>query len=109
MGAVHGETTGLYDQSKASARFEHYPPVKLRLDDDYQYCVVDAVFSPSMPDPGGYSVKFAGAPHEQWLGKPGRTPFGRPEHAGYGNYRMTIQTCRSLLDPPNKRCPEWPN
>jgi hypothetical protein len=24
---LHGESTGLYDQSKASARFKHYPPV----------------------------------------------------------------------------------
>jgi len=29
--------------------------------DDYLYCTVDAVFTESMPDRDGYSVKFAGA------------------------------------------------
>ncbi|WP_255469357.1 hypothetical protein [Mycolicibacterium sp. P1-18] len=36
------------------------------------------------------------------------TPFGRPDDPpGYGVYDLGSQTCPSLLDPPDKVCPEW--
>jgi hypothetical protein len=74
------------------------------LNDDYRYCVIDAVFTPSMPDPDGYSIKFAGAPREQPIGRPSRTPFGHPDRPGYGKVSMGKQTCPSPLDPPDKDC-----
>ena len=77
------------------------------LDDDYRYCHVQAVFDEPLPDHDGYSIKFGEARREEWLGKPSRTPFGRPERPGYGSYSITVQTCRSMLDPPEKDCPEW--
>jgi hypothetical protein len=105
---LRGNTTGFSVETRATTHFEHWPPRMYRgkpiQDDDYLYCIVEAVFAPSMPDPDGYSVKFAGASREEWLGKPSRTPFGKPERPGYGSYQITAQTCASLLDPPDKDC-----
>jgi hypothetical protein len=103
---LRGESTGLFDQTKASARFKHYPPVmyhgKPLLDDDYQYCVIDAVFSPSIPDPGGYSVKFAGTPREQWIGR----RISR-DSASSSFYRM-MQAARTVLTQVTRRRHELP-
>jgi hypothetical protein len=110
---LRGNETGFSDQTSVSARFKQYPTVMYhgepRLDDDYKYCVIDAVFTPSMPDPSGYWLKFAGVGDEVQFGPPGRTPFGQPEHLGYGKYQVVMQACRSRLDPPGKVCPEWEN
>jgi hypothetical protein len=107
---LQGSTTGFVDETRATARFQRRTlSAKEALFDDGLYCVLRAVFAPSMPDPDGYSVKFSGTP-VIWnrLGKPGGTPFGRPNNPpGYGGYNLASQTCRSLLDPPDKDCPEW--
>jgi hypothetical protein len=107
---LRGNTSDFYTETRATAYFKHFPSViyhgKPLMNDDYLYCIVDAVFAPSMPDPSGYSVKFQNA-SEEWLGKPGGTPFGRPDHPGYGSYRIRKQTCQSLLAPPDEECPEW--
>lgn len=107
---LHGNATGFVDETRATARFQHRSlSARESLFDDGRYCVLRAVFAPSMPDPDGYSVKFPGTP-VSWdhLGKPGGTPFGRPDNPpGYGGYNLGSQTCGSLLDPPDKDCPEW--
>lgn len=108
-----GHTMGYAGETKATAYFEHFPPLmhlgRPLLDDDYLYCVVEAVFSPGIPEPDGYSVKFERARDDFWLGKPSGMPFGFRDRPGYGAYQITVQTCRSLLDPPDKDCPEWGN
>jgi hypothetical protein len=110
---LFGNTTGLADETRANAHFEQLPPRiyhgKPLMDDDYRYCIVEAVWSPSVPDPDGYSYKFAGAPRTESLPKLGLTPFGRPEMPGFGRIQISVQTCRSALDPPEKDCPEWGN
>ncbi|KAA0102200.1 hypothetical protein CIW49_02440 [Mycolicibacterium sp. P1-18] len=63
-----------------------------------------------LPDPDGYSIVLPGTRvHWDHLGRPGvGTPFGRPDDPpGYGVYDLGSQTCPSLLDPPDKVCPEW--
>jgi hypothetical protein len=106
---LQGKITGFFDETRATASFQRRNlSAKEALGDDGLYCVLRAVFAPSMPDPEGYSVKFPGTP-VKWdhLGKPGRTPFGRPDSPpGYGAYNLGSQTCQSLLDPPYKDCPE---
>jgi hypothetical protein len=110
---LHGLSTGDYVETKAVAFYFKQPPRMYHgepiLDDDYRYCHVQLVFEVSLPDPDGYAIKFAEAPREQRLGKPSRTPFGQRDRPGYGSYTITAQACRSLLDPPDKNCPEWEN
>ena len=104
-----GDTTGFIDETRAAARFHREMlSVKEAQSDDGLYCVVQAVFAPSMPDSAGYSVKFSGTRiHIDHLGRPGGTPFGRPDPPpGYGSYNISTQRCRSLLDPPDKDCAE---
>jgi hypothetical protein len=81
------------------------------MDDDYLYCVVEAVFTPTLPDPSGrYSYKFVGDDW-RWGVTVGRAPYGQWDRPGYGSGKanLGIQTCRSLLDPPDKDCPERPD
>jgi hypothetical protein len=107
---LHGNSTGLYDETTATASFQRRAlSAKTALIDDGLYCVLRAVFAPSLPDPDGYSIKFPGTPVSwEHLGRPGGTPFGRPDNPpGYGGYNLGSQTCPSLLDPPEKDCPEW--
>jgi hypothetical protein len=109
---LEGDTTGFIDETRATARFHREVLSKKEaLFDDGLYCVVEAVFAPSMPDPGGYSIKFFGTRiHLNHLPKPGGTPFGRPDPPpGYGTYNITTQRCPSLLDPPDKDCSESAN
>ncbi|WP_131536382.1 hypothetical protein [Mycolicibacterium aromaticivorans] len=105
---LQGDTTGFTDETRVTARFRRATLSKKEaLMDDGQYCVVEGVFAPSMPDPGGYSIKFSGTRiHIDHLGKPGSgTPFGRPDPPpGYGVYNISTQRCPSLLDPPDKDC-----
>lgn len=99
-----GNTTGLGDETRATTHVERRGASR---SDDGQYCVVEAVFAPSVPDADGYSIKFAGsAERARWLGKPGGAPFGQPDPPpGYGWYNVGSQSCPSLLDPPDKDCP----
>jgi hypothetical protein len=105
---LRGNGTGFDVETRANTHVERWQPQishgKPLLNDDYVYCAVDAVFAPSMPDPEGYSVKFAEADQWVWLGKPGGRPFGQLDKPGYGSYRITSQACPSLLDPPEKDC-----
>lgn len=105
---LRGLSTGVEDQAITGARFVHYPTRiyhgKPLLDDDYEYCVIDAVVTPTTPDPHGYALRY-GAQKEMPLGTPGMTPFGLPEHPGYGKYQILMKSCPSLLDPPSKECP----
>jgi hypothetical protein len=59
-----GKTTGLSDETVASAFYKQTPPRmyhgKPMLDDDYRYCVITAVWSPAVPDPDGYTYKLDG-------------------------------------------------
>lgn len=76
---LQGDTTGFIDQTRATAHFHReILSMKEALMDDGLYCVVEAVFAPSMPDPDGYSIRFSGTRiHIDHLGKPGSgTPFG---------------------------------
>jgi hypothetical protein len=105
---LRGDTTGLSNETRATARFERQVlRGKRAMGDDGLYCVIEAVFAPSMPDPDGYWLKFAGSRRaEQWLGKPGSPrPFGQPDPPpGYGSYNIGSQLCPALLDPPYKDC-----
>jgi hypothetical protein len=105
---LQGNTTGFTDETTASARFEHQILSKKQaLFDDGLYCVLRAVFAPSVPDPAGYSVKFPGTSiHWDHLGDPRVSPFGRFDPPpGFGSYNLGSQMCPSLLDPPTKDCP----
>jgi hypothetical protein len=105
---LRGNSTGWDVEGKATAYVEHRAPLlshgQPMLDDDNVYCAIGVVFTPSMPDPDGYSLKFAGADHWEDLGTPGHTRFGRPDRPGYGTYNIGSQSCPSLLDPPDKDC-----
>src|SRR5882757_2766569 len=60
---LHGNSTGLYDETLATARFQRRAlSPKQSLIDDGLYCVLRAVFAPSLPDPDGYSISFPGTP-----------------------------------------------
>jgi hypothetical protein len=110
---LRGLSTGFDVEAKAFAFYEQWPPRMYRgkpvLDDDYRYCHVQVSFDQPLPDPEGYSLKFAEARQEMPIGPPSRTPFGQQDRPGYGTYYIRSQTCRSLLDPPDKDCPEWGN
>ena len=106
-----GKSTGLLDETRATTHVERRAP---NQGDDGVYCVIEAVFAPAVPDPDGYSLKFAGSQQrEVYLGKPGSTPYGHAGFGlpdlppGYGFYGLGSQSCPSLLDPPTKDCPEW--
>jgi hypothetical protein len=110
---LRGDTDGGNVWATATADFENkgpqiYDGVKGHwLYDDGLYCIVKAVFAPTTPDPkSSYSIKFIGG---DWLDfvQVGRAPYGQLDRPGYGTAQITIQTCRSLLDPPDKDCPEW--
>jgi hypothetical protein len=105
---LRGDTTGFSDETRATARVEQQLlDGKRAFGDDGLYCVIEAVFAPSMPDPNGYWLKFAGsADREKWLGKPSSgTPFGRPDPPpGDGSFNIGSQACPTLLDPPEKDC-----
>jgi hypothetical protein len=99
-----GSSSGFGDETRATAHFERRPASP---SDDGQYCIIEAVFAPSLPDPEGYSIKFAGSrDRARTLGRPGGSPLGQPEPPpGYGYYNLGSQSCPSLLDPPERACP----
>jgi hypothetical protein len=104
---LQGSSSGFINETRATATVEREElSPKQALIDDGVYCTLRAVFSPSMPDPDGYSVKFSGTKIKMAnLGRPGGTRFGRPDPPpGYGVYNVTSQLCPDLLDPPEKDC-----
>jgi hypothetical protein len=103
---LRGDTVGGSVWSVATARIERHPPL---TDDDGLYCVATALFVPTSPDPkGSYSMKFVGGDWRQSIVALRRAPFGKLD-TGYGSVSGTIMMCKSLLDPPEKDCPEWGN
>jgi hypothetical protein len=114
---LRGDTVGGSVSSIAKVRFQNGPPIIYNgvnghgLVDDGLYCIINAIFAPTRPDPDGYSIKFVGGDwrsgvrprNKLWMYK---TIDRQP---GYGSFTETYQTCRSLTDPPNKDCPEWAN
>lgn len=107
---LQGDTTGFVDETRATATFERRAlSAGEALGDDGLYCVLRAVFAPALSDPDGYSIKLPGTPVE-WdhVGISGRTPFGQPNlPPGFGSINLGSQLCPDLLDPPEKKCPEW--
>jgi hypothetical protein len=105
---LRGNSTEWDVEGTAIAYVDRPAPIMSRrkpvLNDDYVYCVIEVVFTPSMPDPDGYSLKFAFTDRWVDLGKPRRTPFGKPDRPGFGPYNTGSQACPSLLDPPDKDC-----
>lgn len=109
---LRGDTVGGSTWATATAHAEFHPVIyrgKLVPEaDDGHYCVLKAVFAPTTPDPESrYSIKFVGGDWRQGLVHVGRAPYGQRDRPGYGRAQVTIQTCRSPADPPDKDCPEW--
>jgi hypothetical protein len=108
---LRGDTAGGSVWSTATADYQYFPPQphdgRPQLDeDDGRYCIVKAVFAPTQPDEHSrYSIKFSGG---NWRGlvTVGKAPYGQLDRPGYGSTFITIQTCRSASDPPDKVCPE---
>jgi hypothetical protein len=110
---LRGDTDGGSVWSVATVRFERRPPLmhhgKPVTEDDGLYCVAKAVFAPTRPDPkSSYAIRFVGGNWHRFV-QVGRAPYGQLDRPGYGSANITVMTCRSLLDPPEKDCPERGN
>jgi hypothetical protein len=107
---IRGNTTGFIDETRVTAYVRQYAlsPKEALLNDGLD-CVVQAVVSPSMSDPSGYTVKFPDAllVTEDKLGTPSLSPFGMADTPGYGAYHLQVLRCPSPLDPPDKDCLDW--
>lgn len=110
-----GRTTGLGDDTRATAQLENLTVGQSARFDDGLYCVIRLVFAPAMPDPDGYRLRFPGSQHNEVdLGEPSRglgpifvrgEPVDEPTvPRGYGRYSSSFQSCPSTLDPPDKDC-----
>ena len=65
---LRGNSTGWDVEGQATAYVEHrelHVSHGQPLPEDNLYCDIRVVFTPSMPDPDGHSLKFAGAGHCQ--------------------------------------------
>jgi hypothetical protein len=107
---IKGNATGFIDETRVTAYVHQYAlsPKEALLNDGLD-CVVQAVLSPSIPDPSGYTVKFPNAllDTEDQLGTPSHSPFGMADTPGYGAYHLQVMRCPSALDPPDKDCLDW--
>ena len=112
---LRGRTTGLTDETLATARVEDRTTGRSRLFDDGLYCVIRIVFDPAVPDPDGYWLRFRGSQQsdiELRTLNGGVGPiFSRGEPveqptlpAGYGQFTTSSQSCPSPVDPPDKNC-----
>lgn len=112
---LRGTTTGMVDETRATARLEDQTKGKSAVSDDGLYCVIRIVFAPTLPDPDGYWLKFPGSPQTEVRigldpslgpsfagGRPVRQPTLPP---GYGRFNLGSQVCPSLLDPSDEECP----
>ena len=94
----------LDDEATATARLTR----PLSPSDDGLDRVLRAVFAPALPDPDGYSIALPGTRvHWDHLGRPGAPTWQARRPAGIRGVQPRVQTCPSLLDPPDKVCPEW--
>jgi hypothetical protein len=106
---LRGDTVGGSTWATATARVERRPVILRGKEvpdaDDGLYCVVEAVFAPSRPDPqSSYSLKFVGGDWWQHIVHVGTAPYGQLDRPGYGRTQITVQLCESPLDPPEKDC-----
>ena len=113
---LRGRSTGLTDETLATARVEDHTTGRSRLFDDGLYCVIRIVFDPAVPDPDGYWLHFPGSPQSDVelrmlhrgvgpifsRGEPVEQPTLPP---GYGQFNSSSQSCPSTLDPPERDCP----
>jgi hypothetical protein len=113
---LRGQTTGLTDETRATARIEDQTSGKSVRYDDGLYCIMRVVFAPALPDPDGYWLRFPGSPQADVQIGPlngGVGPIffrGEPVDQatlppGYGQYSAGSPSCPSLLDPPDRDCP----
>lgn len=113
---LRGRTTGLTDETFATARVEDRTTGRSRLFDDGLYYVIRIVFDPAVPDPDGYWLRFPGSPQSdvelRMLNRGVGPIFSRGEPVeqptlppGYGQFNSSYQSCPSTLDPPDKECP----
>ncbi|WP_396913472.1 hypothetical protein [Mycolicibacterium sp.] len=108
---LHGDTVGGSTWTTATTTVVRQPFVyhgEVRPEaDDGVYCVAEMAFAPELPDPESrYSLKFVGGNWMKGTIHVGRAPFGQEDRPGYGSARITIQTCRTPAEPPDKDCPE---
>lgn len=112
---LRGKTTGITEETHATARVENLTNGRSAASDDGLYCVIRAVFSPALPDPDGYWLRFPGNPRPEMPIGPLNTELGPPFYRGqpvvqatlppgYGQFNMGSQSCPSLLDPPDRDC-----
>ena len=113
---LRGRTTGLTDETLATARVEGHTTGSSARFDDGLYCVVRIVFAPAVPDPDGYWLRFPGSQQPDVelralnrgvgpifsRGEPVEQPTLPP---GYGQFTSSAQSCPSTLDPPERDCP----
>jgi len=112
---LRGRTTGMTDETRASARVEDHTTGSSAVFDDGLYCVIGIVFDPAVPDPDGYWLHFPGSQQPDVelralsrgvgpifsRGEPVEQPTLPP---GLGHFTSSSQSCPSLLDPPTKDC-----
>ena len=112
---LRGRTTGLTDETRATARVEDHTTGRSARFDDGLYCLIQIVFVPAVPDPDGYWLRFPGSQQPdvelRALSRGVGPIFSRGEPveqptlpAGYGQFTSGSQSCPSLLDPPDKEC-----
>lgn len=113
---LRGRTTGLTDETRATARVEDHTIGRSARWDDGLYCVIRIVFAPAVPDPDGYWLRFPASQQPdvelRALNRGVGPIFSRGEPveqptlpAGYGLYNSGSQSCPSPLDPPDRDCP----
>lgn len=113
---IRGRTTGLTDETRATAQVEDHTLGNSRRSDDGVYCDIQIVFAPAVPDPDGYWLRFPGSEQpDVELSALSRVigPIfsrGAPVEPatlppGYGEFSTRSQSCPTLLDPPTRDCP----
>ena len=113
---LRGRTTGLTDETRATARVEDHTTGRSARFDDGLYCLIQMVFAPAVPDPDGYWLRFPGSQQPdvelRALSRGVGPIFSRGEPveqptlpAGYGQFTSSSQSCPSPLDPPERECP----
>jgi hypothetical protein len=113
---LRGRTTGLADETRATARVEDHTIGRSARFDDGLYCVIRIVFAPAVPDPDGYWLRFPGSQQPdvelRALNRGAGPIFSRGEPVeqptlppGYGQFYSGSQSCPSPVYPPDFDCP----